>query len=59
MKTSEAERNGGKCPECQGQVSQDLKKKGFVRHLERNIVGEKVPRNKKDRCRRYGLGDRD
>jgi PHP family Zn ribbon phosphoesterase len=59
MKTSVAEANGWKCPECGGKTSQDIKRKGFVRHLER--FGPKDPKvrtNRKGQCR-YGRTERD
>jgi hypothetical protein len=44
MKTSEAEQGGGKCPKCGGKTTQDLKNRGFVRHLEAFATDAKVPR---------------
>jgi hypothetical protein len=59
MRTSEAEENGGKCPACNGKTTQDVKHRGFVRHLERftpkNVA---VRRNQKNQCQ-YGRGERD
>ncbi len=34
MKTSEAEKNGNKCPKCGARTAADHKNRGFVRHLE-------------------------
>ncbi len=59
MKTSEAENNNWKRPACGGKTSQDVKGKGFVRHLERFAPKRKsTPRNPKNQCR-YGRGERD
>jgi hypothetical protein len=56
MKTSEAEKDGGRCPKCIGGTTQDLKHRGFVRHIERLIPADPyVPRNEKGLCR-YGRG---
>ena len=33
----------GKCPECGGRVSDDRKKRGFVRHLYRKPERREVP----------------
>ena len=46
MKTSEAEKNGYRCPKCGDEMTQDPKGRGFVRH-------------KTDRQCRYGNGERD
>ena len=35
MKTSVSESMNNKCPICGGRTSQDHKRRGFVRHLER------------------------
>lgn len=32
MKTSTAEANGYRCPECRDDTTHDLKSRGFVRH---------------------------
>jgi len=59
MKASEAERNGGRCPKCNGKTTQDLKQRGFVRHLQRFTPPDpSVPRNEKGQCR-YGRHERD
>jgi PHP family Zn ribbon phosphoesterase len=59
MKTSEAENNNWMCPECGGKTSQDVKGKGFVRHLERFTPKQGATRrNSKNQCR-YGRGERD
>jgi hypothetical protein len=59
MKTSEAENHDWTCPNCGGRTSQDVKGKGFVRHLERfRPKGPKVPTNPKGLCR-YGRKERD
>ncbi len=33
MKASEAEKNGWRCPACNGKTAQDVKGRGFVRHI--------------------------
>jgi len=59
MKASEAERAGSLCPECGGKTTQDLKQRGFVRHLERfRPKGASTPRSAKGLCR-YGRQERD
>jgi hypothetical protein len=59
MKASEAEARGWKCPACGGKTAQDVKRRGFVRHLERFSPGKaSVPRNSKGQCQ-YGRQERD
>lgn len=59
VKTSESEQHGGKCPKCDGKITQDRKHLGFVRHLERFVPNDpSVPRNEQGLCR-YGRGDRE
>jgi len=54
MNASEAEKNGNRCPKCNGRTAQDLKHRGIVRHLERlTPTDPSVPNNKKGQCR-YG-----
>jgi hypothetical protein len=59
MKTSEAENAGSRCPKCGGKTTQDLKQRGFVRHLERfPPTDPSVPRNAKGQCQ-YGRTETD
>ena len=59
MKTSVADNNGWKCPKCDGKTSQDIKGKGFVRHLERfRPKDSKVPTSPGNKCK-YGRKERD
>ena len=58
MKTSDAEKNGGKCPECGGRTTQDLKHRGYVRHIDRPQINSRSKSPKSGKCR-YGRGERD
>jgi hypothetical protein len=59
MKTSDAEKNADRCPVCNGKTTRDLKKRGFVRHIERNTVDTLSKRSPKTGRCRYGLNERD
>jgi hypothetical protein len=59
MKTSEADKSGNKCPKYGGKTTQDLKNRGFVRHLEAfPPTDPTVPRGKRGQCA-YGRHDVD
>jgi hypothetical protein len=59
MKASDAEKNGDRCPNCNGRTTKDLKNKRWVSHIERNRVGPDVPRSPKTHLCRYGHGEKD